>query len=376
MLAGVLSVYLRSVSRLWSLSTVTWWLCACVGVSGPAGPEGPAGPVGPPGQDYTPDLLVADAAYVDLATGEADLQPFTCAPGALVPEGPDNWICSHSGHDAVRELDSPIIASRLKLVTGNGNTLRIDDLGPTFLTYSPSEVGASTWAAHVLGFPNNGSTRLNQVFRWGWNLAAGGGLIVPGEAAIGDEWESYYVAGSQYVERHIAYVNPAGHVYRPLSWRIDRQTDEIVQLVTGSSVKWMDRSGVQLFSLELSGPVTGTLALGTQQPLLHSLNDVPLIAQRNAAGTANVEVARVDSSDAVVLANNGNPTVVGGTFSVRGETVSPKGIRLGDSVANQPACTAATRGRMWISQGGPGVADELSVCMKSAADVYAWRTVM
>ena len=41
----------------------------------------------------------------------------------------------------------------------------------------------------------------------------------------------------------------------------------------------------------------------------------------------------------------------------------------------QPACSPATRGRLWFIVSASGVKDGLSVCAKDAADAYAWRVL-
>lgn len=47
------------------------------------------------------------------------------------------------------------------------------------------------------------------------------------------------------------------------------------------------------------------------------------------------------------------------------------GVQL-TTAGSQPTCDAAHRGTMWVVQGGTGVADDFQVCLKDAADVYAW----
>ena len=50
------------------------------------------------------------------------------------------------------------------------------------------------------------------------------------------------------------------------------------------------------------------------------------------------------------------------------------GIRL-NTVTAQPTCDSTVRGTLWFTQGGVGVADQLEVCAKDAANAYAWRTI-
>lgn len=46
-------------------------------------------------------------------------------------------------------------------------------------------------------------------------------------------------------------------------------------------------------------------------------------------------------------------------------------IQLADP-GSKPTCDSGTSGRHWYDQGGAGVADTYEICMKDAADAYAW----
>jgi hypothetical protein len=48
---------------------------------------------------------------------------------------------------------------------------------------------------------------------------------------------------------------------------------------------------------------------------------------------------------------------------------------FGAAVASQPACDATTRGAIMTVFATTGSSDTLQVCMKAAADTYAWRTI-
>jgi hypothetical protein len=49
------------------------------------------------------------------------------------------------------------------------------------------------------------------------------------------------------------------------------------------------------------------------------------------------------------------------------------GLRLNTNTVKPATCDATTRGTVWLSKGGAGVADKLEVCVKDAAEVYSWR---
>jgi len=52
----------------------------------------------------------------------------------------------------------------------------------------------------------------------------------------------------------------------------------------------------------------------------------------------------------------------------------PYGLQLSTSTS-QPTCAAPLRGKLWVVQGGVGVADDFQVCIKNSADAYVWKSV-
>jgi hypothetical protein len=49
-------------------------------------------------------------------------------------------------------------------------------------------------------------------------------------------------------------------------------------------------------------------------------------------------------------------------------------IGMGNTAA-PPTATAAMRGKLWYQGGAAGVADQVFICVKSAADTYSWRAI-
>lgn len=62
-----------------------------------------------------------------------------------------------------------------------------------------------------------------------------------------------------------------------------------------------------------------------------------------------------------------------GGFLVLAPTAN-RGIKIGTSGA-APGCSSATRGQLFYTPGGAGVADAFQVCAKDSGDAYAWRTI-
>jgi hypothetical protein len=49
----------------------------------------------------------------------------------------------------------------------------------------------------------------------------------------------------------------------------------------------------------------------------------------------------------------------------------PAGIIINTTLA-KPTCAVAERGRIWVDQGGAGVADLAFICLKNSTDDYNW----
>lgn len=58
-------------------------------------------------------------------------------------------------------------------------------------------------------------------------------------------------------------------------------------------------------------------------------------------------------------------------FTVFGDGV----VKISGTASACPACASSYRGGICVVQGGAGVKDSSQICMKDAADVYAWRTI-
>jgi hypothetical protein len=50
-------------------------------------------------------------------------------------------------------------------------------------------------------------------------------------------------------------------------------------------------------------------------------------------------------------------------------------VGAGDVAADQATCDSTTRDYIMVVNAAGGASDTLQVCMKAAADTYAWRTV-
>jgi hypothetical protein len=90
-----------------------------------------------------------------------------------------------------------------------------------------------------------------------------------------------------------------------------------------------------------------------------------VVAGSNDAQTsATTDVFAVSYTDTLDDADN--------TFYVNAAGMPRLGI--GNTTAT-PTCDATERGRIWVVEGGAGVTDTISMCLKAAADTYSWITI-
>lgn len=84
----------------------------------------------------------------------------------------------------------------------------------------------------------------------------------------------------------------------------------------------------------------------------------------SSTGTYPSERVRITSTGLVGIGTN-IPTQ---QLEVKG------GVRL-NTTAGIPACNASSRGTIWFSQGGSGVADTFKVCAKDVSNNYSWNVL-
>src|SRR5262249_5458696 len=89
------------------------------------------------------------------------------------------------------------------------------------------DTDAADFNMAVTSVPNPGAVRNNIVTSWGYNNDGGGARIVPTEPALTYQLETFYspAPGFEFVESHLQYQSVRGRVRRPLSFRINRNTD-------------------------------------------------------------------------------------------------------------------------------------------------------
>jgi hypothetical protein len=122
-------------------------------------------------------------------------------------------------------------------------------------------------------------------------------------------------------------------------------------------------------SLVVNG--VGKTAIGTAAPAPAGAADGPDLIVRDATPVSG-DTQVIISAGAAQSRNLTEWVDAGGTAGAR---VSPEGALQNLPYGVQPACTAATRGMLWHFQAGTGVKDDVQVCAKDSADVFAWRVL-
>jgi len=201
-------------------------------------------------------------------------------------------------------------------------------------------------ALHVNGVGNwntaNGADALFQNTAGAFNTASGGDALYYNTDGVGNTAIGYYALAHNC---NGVSSGCAGHQNTAVGYAAGMSSDPANANVTGTD---------NTFLGAYSGP-------GTSTPL------------HNA--TAIGHRAQVSVSNALVLGGTGSNLVsVGiGTATPSRELEVNGGVRLNTTKA-KPACDSTTRGTIWITLGGAGVADLVEVCTKDQTEAYLWRS--
>lgn len=168
-------------------------------------------------------------------------------------------------------------------------------------------------------FPNNASSRLNQSLRIGFNKASGGEPLNPLSPSMGIDFESHFLPTTTdpVFEFHVPSIVDTGVEIRPISvlyhYLSSSSSPGTAEISFDSErVNFNNSSGTQ-YTL-LTPENLYLVGNGLQQ----NVNNINWFRQKNAAGDSNVEIARVDNQDRVVLAPSGNAVHAPGNISTSG----------------------------------------------------------
>ncbi len=307
-----------------------------------------------------------------------------------------------------------------------------------FARVSPAQSGNTSWYQQLGKFSNNGA-RSNHVMNIGWNLGAGAGRVTSGalNGAMGWSLEQYYEAPAKVMEGHFVYMSPADVQTRMISCLAGLETPYSVgcyhyanTLVLGSGKDNNDPASLNITSTAtvLTSPSgyrkvqltdsDGSLTISNgdsgNSDRAHLLIDnagtltfngnTALRLYRNGSelrfegDSDHTEMKGPDATSIVRADNNFVLITQGGTpamYFQSGRMQSGRNIypltdsdktlggpsqrwseaMIGGAVAAQDACDATTRGATMTVFATTNNSDTLQVCMKAAANTYAWRTV-
>jgi len=129
---------------------------------------------------------------------------------------------------------------------------------------------------------------------------------------------------------------------------------------TASNGTVLSSAAVQASSFQGRDPDTGGVTILTYATVDAAKAAITFTGINAAAGALTVgELIRMNNSTTKVAA------------------ILPSGMpRFGiGNTAAAPTCDATQRNTLWIVNGGAGVTDTVSVCLKAAADTYSWVTI-
>lgn len=129
-----------------------------------------------------------------------------------------------------------------------------------------------------------------------------------------------------------------------------------------NAVRWWDSADLAKLSIGYGNTGTAAPFAGRAYISTGASTDLAFIL------STGIEAMRLDASGKLKI-GAGAPTE---QLDVVGSIKTTGSLQFAGAGASRPAADATLRGKMWFTQGAAGVADTISVCMKDAADAYAW----
>jgi len=287
---------------------------------------------------------VIDTGGLDLWSRRVNVQfgEIAIFSGALVPAYADEATLNYIGREVSMTMTRMLIAGILLLAGcqavdapsvgaqhaamststvdfGKATIAWTDDVGvggDVHLQYSPTS-GVPPWLHGRFEVPNTGAPRNNIAYAMGWNLSPSGGRLFGGaETAAGISFEQYYhrSGGDPLMEVHFVAVTTGDVQRRPLGYVFNRLTGRIDGGFSGERFNFSSDAGAtQSAIIDILPGGGGQMVLGqvgNQFPVIFNANDTPVLYQRNVAGTAGVELIRVNDLDQVVVRPDGGPVTV------------------------------------------------------------------
>jgi len=153
----------------------------------------------------------------------------------------------------------------------------------------------------------------------------------------------------------------------------------------------VDHAGTSRFYVTPAGSIvnSGSATLGTVSSSLYGVaGDNPVIVRGSKVDGASAVGVRIGNLNTLTTAGSkvvafcaDNPSTCAsevasiahnGTATFSGR-ISGAGVQA--VAGTEPTCDESARGLIWTVAGDTGVADQVKVCAKDAADAFAWRTI-
>jgi len=218
------------------------------------------------------------------------------------------------------------------------------DTTGALISYASDAENVAPFQMTIDRFDNPVGDRHNNVTRWGYNIAPGGGPIDSNNHAVAIEIESFFRPQTTqlWTEAHLAFRTKGGRLWRPWSMESDvdagdpgtnAATSRVRMRLEGDWIGFKGRNSGARMTLDEGG-----LIFYEPIPIRQYNNNQSMLEQVNAAGNHWVPVVRVNASDRVELGNASTPTEVPGGVVL----LSPNGTRYIISVSNTGVLSAAT----------------------------------
>lgn len=183
--------------------------------------------------------------------------------------------------------------------------------------------GASTWYETTGGSVFFGVQR-DWVYDMGWNLGCNGTQVDPTKAAIGDQWESNYVADATHtwVERHFIFIGADGTYQRPLTMQAQAVAGGAnpigyTNFGIAADVIWFSGKSISATqNFVMANPTSnasGQFQVANSSQIRLLTNNIPQLVQMNAASSGTYTLAYVDASNTVNLGDTTTLVQVKGT---------------------------------------------------------------
>lgn len=189
----------------------------------------------------------------------------------------------------------------------------------------PLESAACPYSTVVQSFGNSYGTRLNQVVSTGWNAD----LSSNTEPVWITSSESNFMpnATTQMSEWHLAWTNAARTKgYRLLSFGVNRLDEKATGYLQADVIGFRGLDNAVYESID-TGTRNHFLYGGMR--LVMDVNGAAPLVQRNAAGTAYVDLVRLSTTDEVELAPQGGNVAISGGLHGHQSVSSNHGVALG-----------------------------------------------